>query len=205
MTTYRSINLKDILNNKRLGEKVAKQLLSHFSCPYNPDVEHFLKNSAIEFTKQGISSTYLIMAISDNKYILVGYFTLANKTFCFDANSISSRTLQRRLLKFSQYEKNIQRHFISAPLIGQLGKNFYNSYENLIDGSKLLKFALGKVQQAQHIIGGKIVFLECENKPKLLDFYAKHEFFNFGFSELEPGRIRKAIKKPLIQMLKYIR
>ena len=205
MVSYQNINLTDIINNKHLGENVAKQLLSHFSCPLNPAVEYFLKNSAIEFTKQGISSTYLIIAQHNNQYLLVGYFTLANKVFCFDANSINSRTWKRRLLKFSQYEKRIKRYFISVPLIGQLAKNYMASCNDLIDGNQLLKFALGKVKEAQYIIGGKLVFLECENHPKLLDFYSRNDFFNFGFSELERSPLPKTSRKPLVQMLKYLR
>lgn len=47
---------------EEIGEQKTKQLLSDFSCPQNTDVENFLKTTAIEFSKQGIASTYLIMA-----------------------------------------------------------------------------------------------------------------------------------------------
>lgn len=49
MSGYIGINLRDILFDEILGENVAKKLLSSFSCPLNPDVEHFLKHTAIEF------------------------------------------------------------------------------------------------------------------------------------------------------------
>ena len=52
MSGYLGINLSDILLDSELGEEAAKKLLSSFSCPLNPDVEYFLHNTAIEFTKQ---------------------------------------------------------------------------------------------------------------------------------------------------------
>ena len=62
MSGYIGMNLIDIINDTSLGESVAKDVLSSFSCPLNPDVDYFLKHTAIEFAKQSISSTYLIMS-----------------------------------------------------------------------------------------------------------------------------------------------
>ena len=101
MSGYIGINLKDILNDEILGENAAKSLLSSFSCPLNPDVEHFIHHTAIEFSKQNISSTYLIMASYKEKYVLAGYFTLANKIFCIDKNSLPSKTWKKRMSKFA--------------------------------------------------------------------------------------------------------
>jgi len=47
MSGYIGVNLRDILVDETLGESAAKSLLSSFSCPLNPDVEHFLRNVAI--------------------------------------------------------------------------------------------------------------------------------------------------------------
>ena len=68
MSGYIGINLRNLINDDTLGESAAKDILSSFSCPMNPDVEHFLKHTAIEFTKQSISSTYLIMASYKNMF-----------------------------------------------------------------------------------------------------------------------------------------
>ena len=48
------LNIREYLENenKKLGEDALVQLLSEFSCPLNPDVERFLKEQAIEFTKK---------------------------------------------------------------------------------------------------------------------------------------------------------
>lgn len=204
MSGYMGINLKDILSDDELGENAAKSILSSFSCPLNPDVEHFLKHTAIEFSRQGISSTYLIMASYQSSPVLVGYFTLANKIFCISKDSLPNRTWKKRMAKFGQFDKDIHRYTISAPLIGQLGKNYTNSYNELITGDELLKLALDKVREMQYIVGGKIVYLECEQKEKLIDFYSQNGFVNFGLRPLDKDETTKLSGDSLVQMLKYL-
>ena len=204
MSGYIGINLRDILRDEALGESAAKSILSSFSCPLNPDVEYFLKNVAIEFSKQSIASTYLIMASYKEEYVLAGYFTLANKIFCIDKASLPNRKWKSRMAKFGQFDKEIQRYTISAPLIGQLGKNFTNSYNKLITGDELLKLALDKVREMQNIVGGKIVYLECEDKEPLLEFYIQNGFVNFGTRSLDKDETDKLSGDYLIQMLKYL-
>lgn len=185
MSGYIGINLRDILSDDSLGENVAKNVLSSFSCPLNPDVEYFLRHTAIEFSKQSISSTYLVMASYKDQYVLCGYFALANKVFCIEKDSLPNKNWKRRMAKFGQFDKTVQRYTISAPLIGQLGKNYANGYDKLITGDELLKLALDKVKEMQYIVGGKIVYLECEQKEKLIDFYQSNGFVNFGMRALD--------------------
>lgn len=204
MSGYVGINLRDILNDETLGESAAKDVLSSFSCPLNPDVEDFCRNKAIEFTKQSISSTHLIMASYKNEYVLCGYFALANKVFCIDKDSLPSKNWKRRMAKFGQFDKTINRYTISAPLIGQLGKNYTNGYDKLITGDELLKLALDKVCEMQYIVGGKIVYLECEEKEKLIDFYQGNGFVNFGKRALDRDETSKLSGDSLVQMLRYM-
>lgn len=204
MSGYIGVNLKEVLSDESLGENAVKGILSSFSCPLNPDVEHFLKNVAIEFSKQSISSTYLIMASFKNTYVLAGYYTLANKIFCIDKDSLPNRKWKSRMAKFGQFDKAIQRYTISAPLIGQLGKNYANGYDKLITGDELLKLALDKVKEMQYIVGGKIVYLECEQKEPLIDFYSRNGFVNFGLRPLDRDETSKLSGESLVQMLKYM-
>lgn len=204
MSGYIGINLRDILQDETLGENVAQNVLSSFFCPLNPDVEHFLHNVAIEFSKQGISSTHLVMASYKKEYVLVGYFTLANKIFCIEKNSLPNKQWRKRFSKFAQFDHTIQRYTLSAPLIGQLGKNYANSYNKLISGDELLKLALDKVMEMQGIVGGKIVYLECEDKPALTDFYERNGFVNFGTRALDRDETDKLSGKSLLQMLRYM-
>ena len=55
----------------------TKRFLSDFSCPLNADVEDFLKFKAIEFSRQGLAQTHLVMASYRDKPVLVGYFAMA--------------------------------------------------------------------------------------------------------------------------------
>ena len=62
------INIRDYLtlgNDSKAGEPMLTRVLSGFSCPKNPDVERFLKNSAIEFTKKSQSVTYLVFSVEN--------------------------------------------------------------------------------------------------------------------------------------------
>ena len=77
-------------------------------------------------------------------------------------------------------------------------------YNKLITGDELLKIALDRVKLAQSIIGGKIVFLECDDVEYLTQFYSKNGFFNFGERYLEKEEKDLFSSDYLIQMLKYI-
>ncbi|MDE6127755.1 MAG: N-acetyltransferase, partial [Lachnospiraceae bacterium] len=151
-----------------------------------------------------ISSTYLIMASYKEKYVLCGYFTLANKVFCIDKDSLPSKNSKHRMNKFGQFDKAVQRYTISVPLIEQLGKNYANSYDKLITGDELLKLALDKVREMQYIVGGKIVYPECEQKEKLIDFYQSNGFVNFGMRALDRDETDKLSGESLVQMLRYM-
>lgn len=59
MIGYNIANLEHIIDE--LGEDRTKEILSSFSCALNPDVEKFLKEKAIEFSKQSISATHLVL------------------------------------------------------------------------------------------------------------------------------------------------
>ena len=60
MKGYVLVNLRDMI--EQLGEDKTKNILSNFSCPLNKDVDGFLKNKSIEFSKQGIARTHLVLA-----------------------------------------------------------------------------------------------------------------------------------------------
>lgn len=202
MSGYLGLNLSDMIT--QLGENEVKSILSEFSCPMNKDVEHFLRHTAIEFAKQGIASTYIIMASYRDEYVLAGYFTLANKIFCMNRDSFPNMKWKRRIAKFGQFDSTIKRYTLSAPLIGQLGKNYSHNYDKLITGDELLKLALDKVAEMQRIVGGKIVYLECEDKPKLLEFYSENGFVNFGKRMLDRDETSTLSGEYLVQMLRYM-
>ncbi len=197
------------LNNmvQELGESRVLSILSTFSCPLNPDVERFLtqRSYAIEMARQGIAPTQLVFSSYQGKPVLVGYFTLTTKDFVIDRAHIS-RKLADRVRRFSSRRTDhTQKHFvINAPLIAQLGKNFTNKYNNLITGNELLKLAIEKVAMVQETIGGKIVYLECEDKQPLVNFYTQNGFFKFSDRPLDNDEKDTLKGERLLQMLKYI-
>ena len=56
LNKYNTINIRKYFEfeNPKDGEDLLNSDLSDFSCPQNPDVERFLKQQAIEFTKKNI-------------------------------------------------------------------------------------------------------------------------------------------------------
>lgn len=90
---------------------------------------------------------------------------------------------------------------IALPLIGQIGKNYKNEYNKLITGDILLKLACDKIKVAQGILGGRFVFLECEDKQKLREFYESNGFVCFGKRNLERDEREKNNGEYLLQML----
>lgn len=201
-TGYAEINLTNMLSE--LKEEGVKSILSSFSCPLNRDVEQFLLYKATEFAKQGIAATHLVFASYKERPVLVGYYTLANKYIFLKSNSLSN-TMRKRINKFATYIPETKQHVIAAPLIGQIGKNYTNNYNRLITGDELLKLACDRIERVQLNIGGKIVYLECEDKPVLIDFYSQNGFVSFGKRALESDETELMDGKYLIQMLKYIK
>lgn len=200
------VRLSDLINQftneeGNVDELALREILSDFSCSMNKDVNNFLHDKAILFNMQGIAKTHLVMASYKGSLVIVGYFALATKTFVIKCNKIPKR-LKSRILKFGQYNPDLDQLTISAPLIGQLGKN--DKYSSLIDGNTLLEYACSEVKKVQMIVGGKVVYLECEEKQKLLDFYGANKFVNFGSRQLEADEKDSLSGIKLIQLLRYL-
>ena len=195
---YKVINLKDIYNS--LGETKTKEILKEYKCELNKDVEYFLREKAIEFSKQDISRTYIVMSQHKGKDVIVGYFAITNKVTNIKKVTLSE-TKRKRLLKFAIYDKESKSYSIALPLIGQIGKNYNNDYNKLITGDILLKLACDKIKDAQELLGGRFVFLECEDKSKLEEFYESNGFVCFGKRNLEKDERDKNNGDYLLQML----
>lgn len=201
MQGYKIVNLQLMIQS--LGEGRVKSELSKFSCPLNLDVESFLKAKAIEFSKQGLAQTHLVYASFKDEPIISGYFTLANKYIIIKADAVSGKTRQR-IKRFATYDRNIKAFYLSAPLIAQLGKNYADNCSNLISGEELLGMACEKIGAIQYDLGGRFVYLECEDKPKLLEFYSRYGFCEFDKRMLD--RDESGLSGDyLIQLLKYIK
>ena len=200
---YQKVNLLDLLSETEHAEDLQR-ILSDFSSPLNKDVEDFLHTKAIEFTRQGLSSTYLVFTSYQERTVLIGYFALAPKFFHINLKN-TSKTLGKRIRKFARYDEGMKRHLVSSILIGQLGKNYTHGYDALIRGEELLKIACDTVREAQRIMGGRLVYLECEDVPSLIRFYEENGFSSFGTRELDGDEKDAFSGKHLIQMVKYLK
>lgn len=198
---YKIINLDDML--AELGEDRVKSILLDFSCPLNMDVENFLHNKATEFSKQSLSKTHLVFCSYQKKIVLIGYFTLAIKSIHLGKRALSNR-LQGRASKFGIFDRTLKKYIISAPLIAQLGKNFKYYKQKLITGDEFLKMACEKIVETQSIFGGKIAYLECQNEPKLIEFYNSNGFVSFGERQLDGDEKDDNPGNSLVQMLEYM-
>ena len=205
MRGYRLVNLIDLI--EEYGEDEAKRILSDFSCPLNPDVEYFLREKAIPFSKMGLSITHLVYASYKGDPVLVGYFALAYKSIVIPREfaGSSGSNFRRRVNRFAKLDQSINAYVMSAPLIGQLGKNYANEYNKLITGDELLNAACEKILRVQHDVGGRFAYLECEDNEKLLSFYGDNGFIAFNERPLDRDETDKIGGEYLIQMIKYIK
>ncbi|MBQ4282920.1 MAG: GNAT family acetyltransferase [Lachnospira sp.] len=182
-----------------IDEESLKAVIAGYECNINPDVNRFLKNNAIEFTKKHQSVTYLIFHIGTGK--LVGYFTLAIKPITVTCEGFS-RVLQKKIARVSQVDEESGELYLSAYLIAQLGKNFAQDNDFGITGEQLINIAMKQVEELQYMVGGTVVFLETEQNEKLLNYYEKEN--GFKPFRIRETKTRDGKKKKLLQMLKVI-
>lgn len=201
MIGFEKVSLNSMI--KEIGEDKTKAILSDFLCPLNKDVECFLHKKSIEFEKHSWSKTQLIFTSFKKRPALVGYYTLTNKFLIVENQSINKR-LRKRLSQFATYDRSLKKYVLPAPLIGQLGKNYNHDYNKLITGDELLKIAFDDIKIAQQILGGKIVYLECEDNERLVDFYTSNGFVMFDKRSLDADET-DIEGEYLLQMLKYIK
>ena len=183
-THFVEINLSELL--EQLGEDNAKAILSSFSCPLNADVEKFLKDKAIEFSKRGFSKTHLVFWETEDKKerAFVGYYTIASKFITIDRSVVSNKEA-RKLRELGVFDEKKNDYTVAAPLIAQLGKNYTSGNDSLISGDDLLHLAMDRVKKVQNEVGGRFAYLECEDKEDLINFYERNSFKMFGKRNLD--------------------
>lgn len=197
MAEFNILSLEDVLDS--CGESVAQTLLSAFYCPINPDIENYLKNRAVDNIKKHLSPTFLIYS---DDLDLMGYFTLSLKTIDIKRASLSRR-MRDRVTRYCHADENADEYNLPCILIAQLGKNYGYNDGKSIDGSEIMDMAIEKIQTAQSIVGGRIIYIECEDKPKLIDFYEKNGFVKFDHRKLDSDE-SGLNGEYLIRMLRYL-
>lgn len=183
---YTTISLFDLLNLEyEIGKSTIVKILSDFSCPINPDVEHFMHHKAYDFEKTGLARTYLVYAHpSPDESYLVGIYSLGLSSVEISDNLTRS---DKKKIFGTTYAigKNIK-----TLLIGQLSKNYANGYNQYIKGYTLLTLAFSKIKQIHMLFPSVVVHIDCKDEIKLRQFYESNGF--------------KLLKKQANDMLLYL-
>lgn len=114
-----SIKYQRIYKMGKAGEDMLRQVFSSFKCEKNLDVESFLTEQSIDFTKKNQSVTYIV--ISPDKNNIVGYFTITIKPITVNTDEFSN-TVRRKIARVSEQNSDNGKYSLSAYLIAQLGK-----------------------------------------------------------------------------------
>lgn len=193
------LNIREYLKQGESGENILKQIFSTFSCSKNLDVERFLREQAINFTKKNQSVTYVVLSPEEGQ--ILGYFTITIKPISVNADYFSN-TVKRKIARVSEQNEDSGNYSLSAYLIAQLGRNFENDLKGTITGQELLELAFEKIRDLQYMVGGMVVFLEAEENEKLMDFYEKKN----GFKRFNTKETKSAMAgtHTLIQLLKVL-
>lgn len=177
------------------SEETVKEVISTFYCSKDHDIESFLKNEnkAILYERKSKSRTYLIFdedGLENGNFILLAYFTVAIQTLKIPNGTVASQIRKLDGL----YAKKGSEALTEIPsyLIGQLSKN--DEYTDKIAGDELLEYALSVISKAQGIVGGRVAFIECQDRPQLINFYTRNGFKHF----------RKDPDDGLVQMVRLL-
>ena len=46
-----------------------------------------------------------------------------------------------------------------------------------VSGDEIVDYALSVISRVREAIGGRVVFIECQDKPKLIEFYNRNAYF----------------------------
>lgn len=171
------------------GEDEIRDRLSAFSCPINPEVEGFLRDKAIEFSKRKSSITYIVIDSKDAEFI--GYFTLTHRPINISNEGLSSK-MRNRISNHARLDEGTNEYPLSAFLLAQIGKNYAIDNGSRITGKELIRLAIDTLNGIRHLIGGGVIYLDCEDRPKLRTFYESKDvgFRLFGERVSEMDGIR---------------
>ncbi|MBO4512403.1 MAG: hypothetical protein J5746_06525 [Victivallales bacterium] len=179
--SYHALNILDVIENEGLG--VAENIIAAYQCPINKEIQDFLWYKSIDFARQKISITYFV--VNDDEE-LMGYFALANKTTRIPTANLSKQ-VQKKLRRYGTYDEASASFQVSAYLLAQFGRNFNKELTEKPSGTLLMNIATQIAQNVQRLIGGGILFLECEDVKELLDFYGANGYAKFDNRLSESG------------------
>ena len=134
-----------------------------------------IKEKAFLFDKKGKSKTHLLLdedELECGNIKIAAYFSLAIQSLKIPESTSMSKI--RRL--DGLYSKRGGEPISEVPsyLIGQLAKD--DKYKAMIDGSLVLEYAISVILSAEHLVGGRVAYIECRDIPQLITFYENNGF-----------------------------
>lgn len=177
MNEYNVFNILDMA--EAIGETNLKELLSDFYCPKNGEIQQFARANAYDFARKKLSVTYLV--VNEDNYI-AAIFTLAHKAVEIGDASLSN-SKRKKISRFAVLDSGTGSYTVSAFLIAQFGKSYALDADKKLSGNELMDLVFEVLQRVQREIGGGVVFLECEDNPKLLNFYQNEKNGFVPFNE----------------------
>ncbi|MDE6059511.1 MAG: hypothetical protein K2G44_05700 [Clostridia bacterium] len=144
-----------------------REVFSSFQCVKSPDEQDFLRYKAIDYEEHNKARTYLLL---DDKGI-AAYFSLAFKSIDLQNTSPDKRK------RMTGGESNSCTY--SAFLIGHIAKDD-RVKEKL--GDQIIEMANDLLLEAQEIVGGRLVYIDCKGIPELIEYYERNHFTYFNTS-----------------------
>jgi hypothetical protein len=143
-------------------------MTGEFSCAKDPDVEVFLKTTAIYYERKGLSRTYLYITQDSGDPVIAAYFSLAITSTSFEG---ITKSRKEKVLGFKP-GRNTKDHF-GGILVGQLARA--DGFEpSDISGKDILHDAEAIIERGRYYLGGKILYIDC--KKPLMEFYKENGY-----------------------------
>ena len=164
-------NILDMV--EEYGEDSVKDILSDFSCEterdgdivsLNPDIEHFIKNNAIQFARQKISVSYIVGDEDDGS--VIGYFTIAHKPVEMPSDGLS-KTTKKTMSRYAQLNEETKTYLLSGFLIAQFGKNYAVDGGKHISGKELMRLAARNCAISSIVLAEELSGQLLPSNPKL--------------------------------------
>lgn len=170
---YRTISLKDLID--KFGKQTASDALSKFSCPLNKDVEEFMRQKAVPYERAGMARTYLVVAQDrQTTHGICAIYSLTTKSISI-SQKMNSKS--RKLAFGTTYAVG---NPVNAILIGQLSKNYQDGNNQYISGELLMSLIIDLVRKMDVLVPSVSVYVECEDKQCLRNYYEKYGFKYFS-------------------------
>ena len=138
-----------------------------------------MRAKAYDFARKKLSVTYLV--VNEDNYI-TAIFTLAHKAVEI-GNASLSNSKRKKISRYAVLDSGTGSYTVSAFLIAQFGKNYALDADKRLSGNELMDLVFEVLERVQREIGGGVVFLECEDKPQLLNFYQNEKNGFIPFNE----------------------